>query len=108
MRSKHTCWLDNGLAFGERPYRLLKAIEVSGSLNQAAMTTGMCYHSAWVVLGRFEKTVGLKLVKRRKGGGYGAGSRLTALGRKFVAHYEQFRTEATKAFEELFEKHFAR
>jgi len=103
MESKCKCWLNNGMVLGEAPYRLLKAIATCGSLYRAAAATGMCYYSAWVTLGRFEKAVGLELVKRKKGGG----SRPTASGRKFIAHYEQFCAEASEAFEELFKKHFA-
>ena len=106
MGSKCECWLNNGMALGEVAYRLLKAIETCGSLSQAATATGMTYRTAWVVLSRFEKTIGLTLVRRKAGGIWGGGSRPTASGRTFIAHYEKFRTEASEAFEALFKKHF--
>ena len=61
------------MALGEVPYRLLKAIETCGSASQAATATGMAYRTAWVVLSRFEKTIGLTLVRRKAGGILGRG-----------------------------------
>ncbi len=107
MRSTCKCWLNDGMVLGELPYGLLRAIEASGSLNRAAAAVGMSYRTAWVTLDRFEKTVGLNLVERKKGGVSGGGSRLTASGRRFVTHYGRFRAEITEAFEALFTKYFA-
>lgn len=106
-RARHDDWLDKGISYGARPHRLLKAIEESGSLNQAARMTDISFRSAWRTLNAFERTIGVDLVERKKGGTSGGGMKLTASGQKFVAHYEQFCGEITEAFDTLFKKYFS-
>lgn len=91
------------MGLGDVPYRLLKVIETSGSLNRATAEVGISYRAGWLALDRFEGKVGLKLIEKRVGGG----SRLTASGRDFIVRYEQFRTEVSEVFAVLFDKHFA-
>jgi molybdate transport system regulatory protein len=105
-RSGYDDWLDKGISYGTAPYRLLKAIEELGSLNRAAKMTGISFRTAWRVLDTFERTVGVSLVERKKGGVSGGGSKLTVSGQKFVTHYEQFCGEIAEAFEALFTKYF--
>ena len=51
MKLAYKVWLDNeGKAFGEGPYRLLKLVEKTGSLHQAAMEMKMSYRKAWLTL----------------------------------------------------------
>lgn len=100
-------WLDNnGKAFGEGPYRLLKAIQKAGSLNQAVVEMGISYRKAWSVLNMIEKRLGFSLVERRTGGAAGGGTLLTPAGCAFLEQYEQFRQAASKALEDLYHKYF--
>jgi molybdate transport system regulatory protein len=108
MKVAYKIWLDNdGKAFGEGPYRLLKQIEKTGSLHQAAMDLGISYRKAWVTLHTMEEKLGFVLVDRKIGGHSGGGSRITAAGEEFIKHYEAFRDEAKAVIEGLYEKHFA-
>ena len=107
MRVAYRIWLDNdGKAFGEGPYRLLKGIEKTGSLRQAAAEQGISYRKAWLVLKDIEKRLGFQIVERQVGGVSGGGSVLTASGKSLMKRYEQFRAEANKALERIFCKHF--
>jgi molybdate transport system regulatory protein len=100
-------WLDNdGKAFGEGPYRLLKGIQRMGSLNQATTEIGMSYRKAWSVLNATEKRLGFTLVERKVGGTSGGGTQLTPAGRAFVAQYEQFRQEVSETLDSLYYKYF--
>jgi molybdate transport system regulatory protein len=100
-------WLDNdGKAFGEGPYRLLKAIQKTGSLNQAIAEMGISYRKAWSVLNTTEERLGFSLVERRTGGTSGGGTLLTPAGRAFLEQYEQFRQEASDVLHDLYRKHF--
>ncbi len=90
------------MAEAEEPYRLLKAIETCGSLNKAAGALRKQYCSAWHILNRFEETVGIKLVERKK-----EGCLLTHAGKRFVEHYERFHAELSRALDGLFRKRLA-
>lgn len=108
MRVASRIWLDNdGKAFGEGPYRLLKGVEKTGSLRQAAIKQGMSYRKAWLILKESEKKLGITMLERKVGGVSGGGSVLTPSGKAFVARYERFRKEANKALQQIYHKHFA-
>jgi molybdate transport system regulatory protein len=107
MRVAYRIWLDNdGKAFGEGPYRLLKGIEKTGSLRQAAAEQGISYRKAWCILRDAESRLGFSLLERRTGGASGGGSVLTPSGKSFIERYKQFRGEAGEALEQICRKHF--
>jgi molybdate transport system regulatory protein len=107
MRVAYRIWLDNdGKAFGEGPYRLLKGIEKTGSLRQAAAEQRISYRKAWLILKDIEKRLGFQILERQVGGVSGGGSVLTASGKSLMKRYERFRAEANKALEQIFRKHF--
>jgi molybdate transport system regulatory protein len=107
MRAAYRIWLDNnGKAFGEGPYRLLKGVEKLGSLNQAAAEMEMSYRKAWLTLKNCEERLGFPLLDRQTGGASGGGSQLTTQARDLIKRYEQFREETNKAIERIFRKYF--
>ena len=107
MRLAYKVWLDNGgKAFGEGPYRLLKLVEKTGSLNQAAMEMKMSYRKAWLVIKSIEEKLGFCLLERHAGGYAGGGSNITDEGAKFISKYEEFRAEVKESLEDIFSKHF--
>jgi molybdate transport system regulatory protein len=109
MRVVYRIWLDNkGKVFGEGPYRLLKGVEKLGSLHQAAMEMKMSYRKAWLTVNACEERLGFALIDRQTGGTSGGGSRLTVKGKDFIKRYEEFRSEANKAIERIYRKHFVR
>ena len=107
MKLCYKIWLDNdGKAFGEGPYRLLKGIQKTGSLSQTTNEIGISYRKAWSVLNGTEKRLGFALVERKVGGTSGGGTQLTPAGHAFVARYEQFRQEVSETLDGLYRKYF--
>lgn len=107
MKVAYKVWLDNdGKAFGEGPYELLKRIEEMGSLHRAAMDMKMSYRKAWNTLRSIEKKLGFHLIDRQVGGVSGGGSQITDAGRELMKQYEGFRNEVKEALETIYMRHF--
>jgi len=107
VKVAYKVWLDNnGKAFGEGPYQLLKRIEERGSLHQAAMDMKMSYRKAWYTLNAIEKKLGFVLLNRQTGGTSGGGSQITDAARDLMRHYEAFRHDIQEALEAAYQKHF--
>lgn len=107
MKVVYKVWLDNkGKAFGEGPYRLLKLIEKTGSINRAAAEMGMSYRKAWKILKMVEEKLGYELIDRKIGGMDGGGSQITEKGKEIMNSYGSFREEVKTSLERLFNKYF--
>ncbi len=98
--------------FGDGKFRLLKAIESSGSLRSAAETLGISYRKAWGDLKKAERILGVHLIETKRGGLSGGGTVLTESGRRWVRAFERFRnnleTTARKDFRILIDEVFPR
>jgi len=100
-------WLDhNGKAFGEGPYELLKRVEKTNSLHEAAHRMGMSYSKAWKLIQTMEKRLGFSLLDKKIGGLSGGGSQVTPKGKELMKRYGQFEKEARRAVEKTYQKHF--
>jgi len=109
MKIAYKIWLENnGKAFGEGPFQLLKMVVKKGSLLQAAKSMGMSYQKAWVILHNSEERLGFTLLERRIGGIAGGGSQLTKVGQRFLENYGRFRQENEKKLKATFQKYFGR
>ena len=107
LKIAYKVWLDNdGKAFGEGPYQLLKKIETTGSLHQAAIEMKMSYRKAWTTLKNIETRLGFPLLERKIGGIAGGGSQITKQGYNLMRHYEEFRISLKEELQNLYEKHF--
>ncbi|MBA4390962.1 MAG: molybdenum-binding protein [Syntrophus sp. (in: bacteria)] len=107
MKIAYKVWLDNdGKAFGEGPYRVLKQIEKTGSLHRAAMDLKISYRKAWLMIQIVEKKLGISFLERKVGGVSGGGSQLTLTGKAFMESYEKFRREIEEVLERTYRKHF--
>lgn len=98
---------DNGQKFfGEGPYRLLKSVEETGSLRQAAMNMEMAYTKARKLLQNAETGFGVKLLIPSIGGAHGGGSILSPDGAALLKKYEEYRRRSreinAKIYEEIF------
>ena len=83
MKLAYKVWLDNdGKAFGEGPYALLKYVRETGSLHQAAAQMGMSYRKAWLTIRASEQRLGF-LCLRGPLGESPAGARIS---RRPAAH----------------------
>ncbi len=100
-------WLDhNGKAFGEGPYKLLKRVEKTNSLHEAAHQMDMSYSKAWKLIQSMEKRLGFSLLDKQVGGRSGGGSQVTPKGKELMKRYERFEKDAKKAIEKSYQKYF--
>ena len=107
MKAALKIWLDqNGKAFGDGPYELLRGIESTGSLRQAAVQIGMSYSKAWKLIRMAEQRLGFMLLEREVGGRLGGGSRITPRAKGLMSCYASFRKEAQGAVNRIFQKRF--
>jgi molybdate transport system regulatory protein len=107
MKIAYKVWIDNdGKAFGEGPYRVLKQIEEAGSLHQAAKDLKISYRKAWLIIQIVEKKLGFEFLERQVGGVAGGGSQITPSGKKFIKNYEKFRKEVENVLEKTYRKYF--
>jgi molybdate transport system regulatory protein len=107
MKILYKVWLDNnGKAFGDGPFELLRRVEETKSLHQAANQMGMAYSKAWRLIQTLEDRLGFALLERRVGGKSGGGSRVTFKGKMLMNHYKQFRKDVKIALERIYRCHF--
>ena len=98
---------ENRKFFGEGPYRLLRAVEETGSLRAAAGTVDMAYTKALKMLRHAEQAVGAPLTTRSTGGKDGGGSRLTPEGKELLAKYEAYRDQCAEANRRIYHQIFS-
>lgn len=78
---------------GERLFRLLAAIERTGSINQAAKDVGLTYKGAWEMIERANNLSPKILVSSAIGGRLGGGTRLTPAGKSLLQLFTQIQEE---------------
>jgi len=91
--------------FGDGKWRLLKAVESTGSLSAASKSLRISYRKAWGDLKKAQEALNLTLVEKRRGGTMGGQTALTSQGRKWVKAYTRFHGDIEKAVEKAYEKH---
>ena len=107
MKIAYKVWLDkNGKAFGDGPYELLRWVEKTKSLHQAARQMGMAYSKAWRLIQTLEERLGFPILERKAGGKSGGGSRVTPNAKELMEHYEKFRKDVEDAMERIYRRHF--
>lgn len=74
-------------AFGTGLARLLRSIEVSGTLRQAASASGVSYRHAWNMIRKAESHLGRRLIIARPGGAGGGGTSLSDAGKQLLEVY---------------------
>lgn len=107
MKVGYKIWLENnGKAFGKGPRDLLRGVEETSSLNQAAARMGMSYSKAWRIIRNAERKLGVSLLERTIGGLAGGGSRITADGKVLLGRCDQFEQDVHDAIERLYRRYF--
>ena len=108
MRAGCKIWLytSHGKAFGQGPLDLLRRVEKTSSLHQAAQQMGMSYNKAWKLVQMIEEHLGFSLLEKKVGGVSGGGSRVTPRAKDFLKRYERFEADAIGAVEKAYQKHF--
>ena len=89
VRSK--IWLEAAgrPVLGEGRRALLRAVEDSGSISQAARLLKITYRKAWGQVKFMEEQLGVPLVLKLTGGAGGGGARLTPEARELLAKYDR-------------------
>ncbi len=105
-RSKFWIEADGKLALSDYRVRLLRLIDETGSLSEAANAMQLSYRRAWGKLREIEQNLGVKLVETSIGGAGGGGSRLTADGKRLVEQYDRFRKAAEQDLARSFAQTF--
>jgi molybdate transport system regulatory protein len=106
MKLSYKVWLDHhGKAFGDGPYELLRQVDKTKSLHQAANQMGMAYSKARRLMRTLEQRLGFPLLDRKAGGPlWGLPNHPQA--KELMSLYGKFRKEANDALGEIYQKHF--
>lgn len=99
-----TAWVDGELrlvGLDSRMIGLLRAIDQSGSINQAAKQTGLSYKGAWQIIERANNGAPKTLVSTATGGSKGGGTCLTEAGRSLLALFTDLEQQHRQFLEQL-------
>jgi molybdate transport system regulatory protein len=108
MQPRAKLWVekDGRIVLSDYRVRLLRHIDDTGSLAEAAALMQLSYRRAWGKVREIEQNLGVKLVESAAGGAGGGGSRLTAEGHRLVDLYERFRTSVEQDMSREFLRSF--
>ena len=93
LRSKLEVDTEFGTFLGDTRIRLLEAIDLHGSISQAAKAVPISYKAAWDAVDAMNNLADQPLVVRSTGGKNGGGTLLTNHGRKTIALYRALEAE---------------
>lgn len=106
VRSKVWLEIDGEPFLGDGRYRLLRAVERSGSISAAARDLGISYRKAWAQLSSMEAHAPFPLLERRTGGRAGGATLLTGETLRLMQAYgalrEAVNLDADRHFAEFF------
>ncbi len=108
IKAAYKIWLSTNdeKAFGHGPCELLRRVEKTNSLHEAALQMNMSYSKAWKLVQQIEKRLGFAFLDKKVGGLSGGGSQVTTEGKEFLSRYERFDSDAKKVVEKTYQKHF--
>ena len=92
-------------AFGDGKWRLLQAIEKTGSLTKACKLLNISYRKAWGDLAKAESSLGVALLQKHRGGAKGGRTVLTTQGKKWAKSYARFRRNIEKCVDRAYAEH---
>jgi molybdate transport system regulatory protein len=108
QRTEHehsAAWVEGELrligGLNERLFRLLAAIENTGSINRAAREVGLSYKGAWEMVERANNLSPRILVSTTIGGRHGGGTQLTPAGKDLLKLFNGLREEHRLFLERL-------
>ncbi len=110
MKVKVKVWIEDKneeLIFGSGKTEVLKQIDETGSISQAAQKVGMNYKKAWNHIQILQKYIEDDLVFTQKGRGENSGSTLTPKAREIIQTFEILEYDVKKYAEKRFGELFA-
>jgi len=108
LKARFKLWLntkDVEGVFGDGKWRLLEAIERTGSLSAASELLQISYRKAWGDLKKAQDALNIPLVEKHRGGTRGGQTTLTEQGKKWIKAYTRFHGDIEKAVDKAYEKH---
>jgi molybdate transport system regulatory protein len=110
MEPRVKLWLeqDGRLVLSDYRVRLLRLVQQTGSLAQAAQEMQLSYRRAWGKIRELERNHGALLVRSDAGGAGGGSSRLTPEAERLLDRFEALAADLAIAAETLHAKHFGR
>jgi molybdate transport system regulatory protein len=108
MRPYSNFWIEKNakVVLSEWRVALLEAVEVTGSINAAAVQQGVPFRAAWRKLQEMEDGLSVTLTQRTVGSKRGGGTHLTAAGQAYVRHFHVFIAGLKDRVEQQFHKVF--
>ena len=109
LKARCKLWLsskDVEGVFGDGKWRLLQAIDRTGSLSAASESLRISYRKAWGYPKKAQDALNVALVEKQRGGNRGGRTVLTKEGKMLVKAYSKFRTDVEKALGKSYEKRF--
>jgi molybdate transport system regulatory protein len=98
-------WVEGELrlagALNSRMISLLRAIDQSGSINQAAKQTGLSYKGAWQMIERANNLAPKVLISTATGGSKGGGTCLTAAGQSLLRLFTRLEQQHRQFLQQL-------
>ncbi len=110
MELKCRIWVEDenrNRIMGEGVIALLRGIDETRSINQAAAGLKMSYRNAWGKIEKTEARLDTRLVERTVGGSHGGGSRLTPQGRAWIEAFDNLHRDLDGIRSELCDRHFS-
>ena len=107
LHLNYKIWLEtsgNIGVLGDKKCELLKAIEQTGSLNDAMKKLNLTYRKTWDNLRKIEHELGFPLIKPTRGGADGGNTVLTIEGKIIIQAFEKFHAEYDQIIQDGFEK----
>jgi molybdate transport system regulatory protein len=98
---KGSVWIehDGVKYFGPGPYELLRKIDETGSIHEAAKRMGLSYRKAWIIINRMNQVTGKAMVITRTGGTQGGGSEVSPEAKKLMTRYHEVNRRFTSFLE---------
>ncbi len=97
---------EHGKIIDADSFKLLRSIDHTGSLKDAAEEMEISYRKAWGKLQEMEEKLGFKLVDRQRGGAHGGKTTLTDDGLNLIRAHKDLRTEFDQAIHNITKKFF--
>jgi molybdate transport system regulatory protein len=106
LRLNYKIWIETtgqvGI-LGDKKCELLRAIDETGSLNDAMKKLGLTYRKTWDNLKRIEQELGFPLIIPTRGGAEGGNTVLTLEARIIIAAFEKFHSQYDTIINQGFE-----
>jgi molybdate transport repressor ModE-like protein len=107
LKLNYKIWLESSERkgiLGDKKCELLKAIDETGSLNEAMKKLNLTYRKTWDNLRKIERELGFPLIIPTRGGADGGNTVLTTEGKILIQAFERFHTEYDQIIQTGFEK----